>query len=79
MALLVLTVQCKVRQLIVRTIIADAAAPLSLISSYARQSVALAVQHELNDCDHDRSQHVCGDGCAGVWGFAGRQVWDVTR
>ena len=45
--------------------------PSSLISSYARQSVALAVHHKRIECDHDRSQHVCGGGCAGLCGFAG--------
>ena len=45
--------------------------PSSLISKYARQSVALAVHHKRIECDHDRSQHVCGGGCAGLCGFAG--------
>ena len=31
------------------------------------------------DCEYDRNQHVCGVSCAGVCGFAGGQVWDVTR
>ena len=45
--------------------------PASLIKRYARQSVARGVHHERIECDHDRSQHVRGGGCAGDCGFTG--------
>lgn len=37
------------------------------------------IPRHVSDSDHDRSQRVCGGSSAGVCGFAGDRVWDVTR
>ena len=51
--------------------------PSKQTSRHDRQGVAHLVHHELPDSDHDRGQHVCGGGCAGVCGLTGGGVWDV--